>query len=331
MKTSTSTSTISLYQTLSAVHKDHAKSLTKAAAIACYDWVGRGDEKAADQAAVSAMRNQFNQIHISGRIVIGEGERDEAPMLYIGEELGFGGDEIDIAVDPLEGTTICAHALPNSISVLALSARGGLLHAPDVYMEKIAVGHGLPQDLVSLQNSPKENISNLAKAKKCNPSDLMVSILKRDRHNELIAKVRETGARVQLIGDCDVSAIIATNIPETQVDIYMGSGGAPEGVLAAAALTCMGGQMEGRLLFKNQDDENRALKAGITDFDKIYSIFDMVLSDVIFCATGVTTGWMLKGVKKTPNAIETSHMIMHRSEATVSTFTDTDFRAYNGV
>ncbi len=322
--------TLSLSQKLSAVHSDHAKALTKAAAIACFDWIGKGNEKAADQAAVSAMRNQFDHIHISGRIVIGEGERDEAPMLYIGEELGLGGDEIDIAVDPLEGTTICAHALPNSISVLALSMRGGLLHAPDVYMEKIAVGRGIKSGVVSLQNSPKENIVNLAKAKHCNPSDLLVCILKRDRHNELIAKVRETGARVQLIGDCDVSAIIATNVESTKVDLYMGTGGAPEGVLAAAALACMGGQMEGRLLFSNTDDESRGFKAGIADLNKIYTIGDMVRSDVIFCATGVTTGWMLEGVKKTPTAIETSHMIMHRSAASMSTFTDIDFRS-NGV
>lgn len=319
------TDPLSINKPLTELHCQHAKTLTKAAAIACFDWVGRGDEKAADQAAVTAMRDALNSINISGRIVIGEGERDEAPMLYIGENLGLGGDEIDIAVDPLEGTTVCASAMPNSISVLALSHRGGLLHAPDLYMDKIAVGAGLPEGVVSLRNSPKENIMSLAKAKGCRVSDLTVCILKRDRHAELISKVRATGARIHLIGDCDVSAVIATTIPSTGVDMYMGTGGAPEGVLGAAALACIGGQMEGRLLFSNDDDEARALKTGVTDLNKIYTIEDMVRSDVIFCATGVTTGWMLEGVEKTKFQIKTSHMIMHRSAASMSMVTDTDF------
>ncbi len=310
---------------LTSTHILHAKALTKAAAIACFDWIGKGDEKAADQAAVTAMRDKLNTMKVSSRIVIGEGERDEAPMLYIGEELGLGGDEIDIAVDPLEGTTICANAMPNSIAVLALSPKGGLLHAPDLYMEKIAIGGGLPEGVVSLQNSPKANILNLAKAKKCDPSDLGVCILKRERHEELIAKVRETGARVYLIGDGDVSAVIATTIPSTGIDLYMGTGGAPEGVLGAAALACIHGQMEGRLLFSNEDDKIRAARTGVTDLNKIYSIKEMVRSDIIFCATGVTSGWMLDGVVKNKSQIQTSHLIMHKSEAVVSMITDTDY------
>lgn len=326
MKTQISTNpmTLSDYQ-LGAEHIHYAKSLTKAAAIACYPLIGKGDEKAADQAAVTAMRNEFNKIPISGRIVIGEGERDEAPMLYIGEEVGAGGELIDIAVDPLEGTTICAHGAPNSISVLAMAPRGGLLHAPDVYMDKISVGPGLPEGVINLLDSPEQNIRNVAKAKGCNVSDLVVCILKRDRHNELIAKVRESGAKVQLITDGDVSAVIATALPNTKVDMYMGSGGAPEGVLAAAALSCIGGQMQGRLLYKNDHDRQRTRALGVQDLDFVYSINDMVRSDVIFSATGVTDGWMIEGVHMHNHAIESETMIMHRSNRSMNISADMDY------
>ncbi|MDF3047020.1 MAG: ywjI [Candidatus Midichloriaceae bacterium] len=313
------------HDTLNYTYQEYAKRLTKAAAIACFDWIGLGDEKAADQAAVNAMRNEFDHLSISGRVVIGEGERDEAPMLYIGEEVGLGGDEIDIAVDPLEGTTICASNMPNSIAVLALAKRGGLLHAPDVYMDKIAVGPGLPKDVVSLDNSVSENIKNLAKAKKCSSIDLNVCVLKRERHAELIAKIREAGARVQLIGDGDVSAVIATSIFGGKVDLYMGSGGAPEGVLAAAALSCIGGQMQGKLLFRNQEEKARAAASGIEDLNKVYNIQDMVKSDVIFCATGVTGGWMLEGVEKCASTLKTSHLIMHKATSSMKFISETDF------
>ena len=211
-----------------------AMSVTQNAAVACYDWIGKGDNVAADQAAVNAMRESFSKLHISGRIVIGEGERDEAPMLYIGEEVGLGGYEIDIAVDPLEGTSICANAAHNSISVLAFANKGGFLHSPDVYMDKIAVGKSLPKDLVDLDSTPKKNLSNLAKAKKCDISDLRVIILDRERHQELIAKVRETGASIELIGDGDIMAVIS--VASANADMYIGTGGAPEGVLASAGL-----------------------------------------------------------------------------------------------
>lgn len=326
MKTQISTNSISLQnKELGLEHIQYAKSLTKAAALACYPLIGQGDEKAADQAAVNAMRKQFNDINISGRIVIGEGERDEAPMLYIGEEVGAGGEQIDIAVDPLEGTTICAHAAPNSISVLAMAPRGGLLHAPDVYMEKISVGPGLPDDVINLLDTPANNIKNVAKAMGRSVSDITVCILKRDRHSELIAKVRESGARVQLITDGDVSAVIATSLPHTNVDIYMGSGGAPEGVLAAAALACIGGQMQGKLLYKNDEDRERTTRLGVQDLDFVYNIEDMVRSDVIFSATGVTDGWMLKGVRKLDGIIETETMLMHRSERSMMISRDTDY------
>lgn len=326
MKTQISTNSITLQnKELGLEHIQYAKSLTKAAALACYPLIGKGDEKAADQAAVNAMREQFNSINISGRIVIGEGERDEAPMLYIGEEVGAGGEQIDIAVDPLEGTTICAHAAPNSISVLAMAPRGGLLHAPDVYMEKISVGPGLPDGVINLLDTPANNIKNVAKAMDRSISDITVCILKRDRHNELIAKVRESGARVQLITDGDVSAVIATSLPHTNVDIYMGSGGAPEGVLAAAALSCIGGQMQGQLLYKNDEDRARTTRLGVQDLDFVYNIEDMVRSDVIFSATGVTDGWMLRGVRKLEGVIKTETMLMHRSERSMMISRDTDY------
>lgn len=269
------------------------------AAIACYDWIGKGDNKAADAAAVKSMRKTLNEMNIKGTIVIGEGERDEAPMLYIGEKVGKGGVEVDIALDPLEGTTICANAGESSLAVIAFANKGGFLHAPDVYMDKIAVGAGLPKGVIDLDNTPKKNLQNIAKAKKCSTSDLTVMILDRPRHAELIAKVREAGARIRLIGDGDVAGVIACTSQSTRVDAYMGSGGAPEGVLAAAALRVIGGQMMGRLLFHdNKKQMERAKKMGIKDLSKKYSAEDMAKGDVIFACAGVTNGYMLNGVRK---------------------------------
>jgi fructose-1,6-bisphosphatase II / sedoheptulose-1,7-bisphosphatase len=273
--------------------------VTQKAAIACYDWIGKGDNKAADAAAVKSMRETLNQMNIKGTVVIGEGERDEAPMLFIGEEVGKGGIEVDIALDPLEGTTICANAGESSLAVIAFAKRGGFLHAPDVYMEKIAVGAGLPEGVIDLDNSPKTNLANLAKAKKCDISDLTVMILERSRHDELIAKVREAGARIRLIGDGDVAGVIACTNQSARIDAYMGTGGAPEGVLAAAALRVIGGQMMGRLIFgDNQKQIDRAKKMGIVDLNKKYLASEMAKGDVIFACAGVTDGYMLDGVKK---------------------------------
>lgn len=271
--------------------------VTQGAALACHAWVGRGDEKLADQAAVQAMRSALNALPIHGKVVIGEGERDAAPMLYIGEEVGRGGIEVDIALDPLEGTTLCANADSGALTVLAVSERGGLLHAPDVYMEKIAVGAGLPPEIVNLDDSIKNNLKNLARAKKVNVSDLMVTILKRPRHQELIAQVRAAGARIKLISDGDVSAVITTNAAIGAVsDLYIGIGGAPEGVLAACAQKCLGGQMQGRLLFADTEQQKRAQNMGITDLNKIYNHDEMAKGEVIFAATGVTDGALLRGV-----------------------------------
>jgi len=269
------------------------------AAIACYGWIGKGDNMAADHAAVESMRQNLNLMNIAGTIVIGEGERDEAPMLYIGEKVGKGGIEVDIALDPLEGTTICANAGESSLAVIAFAKKGGFLHAPDVYMEKIAVGAGLPEGVIDLDNSPQTNLANIAKAKKCAISDLTVMILERSRHNELIAKVREAGARIRLIGDGDVAGVIACTSQSTCVDVYMGTGGAPEGVLAAAALRVIGGQMMGRLIFgDNQKQIERAKKMGIADLNKKYTAEEMARGDVIFACAGVTDGYMLSGIKK---------------------------------
>jgi fructose-1,6-bisphosphatase II / sedoheptulose-1,7-bisphosphatase len=289
------------------------------AAIACYDWIGKGKEKLADAAAVDAMRNSLNQMPISGRIVIGEGERDEAPMLYIGEEVGLGGLELDIALDPLEGTTICATANANSLAVIAFAHKGDLLNAPDVYMDKIAIGPNLPNDLVDLDNSPVVNLKNLAQAKKCDISDLTVMILDRTRHEELIAKSRETGARVKLIPDGDIAAAIATTDPDkTAIDIYMGTGGAPEGVLAAAALKVSNAQMLGRLIFNdNQKQIDRAKKMGITDLNQKYSINQMVKGDALFIASGVTDGSMLKGVMRNENYNIVNSLIMDSAQKTI--------------
>ena len=292
--------------------------VTEAAAIAASRLTGRGDEKAADQAAVDAMRQALNALDIAGTVVIGEGERDEAPMLYIGEKVGTGkGAKVDIALDPLEGTTITAKAMPNALAVIAFADAGKFLNAPDVYMDKIAIGGGAPKECVSLAETPATNLKNLAKARKCEVSDLTACILDRPRHEELIAKTRETGARIQLIGDGDVGGVIATTRPTTGVDIYMGSGGAPEGVLAAAALRCIGGQMQGKLIFRKDEERARATKLGIKDFSKIYTLEEMASGDVLFAATGVTDGWMLKGVHPTANGCSTETIVMRSDSGTV--------------
>lgn len=300
----------------------YAKQLTQQAAFGCYKYIGKGDEKRADKAAVDAMRKYFDGLDISGRIVIGEGERDEAPMLYINEELGAGGEAIDIAVDPLEGTTICAHAMPGSLSVIAMAPRGKILHAPDIYMEKIAIGINTSKQIVDLDLTPQQNLSNLAKYKKCDISDLTVCILKRPRHEELIAQVRKTGARIKLISDGDVAAVLSTTIKGAGVDIYMGTGGAPEGVLAAAALACIGGQMQGRFWYQNEEEKARVRKFGFTDINQKFSIDDMIPEDVIFAATGVTTGSLLSGVKIAKKYQTCQSLVMHRSEGLVSKITD---------
>jgi fructose-1,6-bisphosphatase II / sedoheptulose-1,7-bisphosphatase len=295
-----------------------AVRVTEAAALAASRLMGRGDEKAADQAAVDAMRRALNGLSIRGRVVIGEGERDEAPMLYIGEEVGSGdGPTIDIALDPLEGTTITAKGGPNALAVVAMAEEGGFLNAPDVYMDKIAVGGGLPEGVVDLDAQPAENLRELAKAKKVEIADIVACILDRPRHAELIAKVRGSGARIMLISDGDVSGVIATSRPESGVDIYLGSGGAPEGVLAAAALRCIGGQFQGRLLFRNEDEKARARKWGLTDLDRKYSLLDLAHGDVMFAATGVTDGTMLKGVRRFHAGATTHSMVMRSKSGTV--------------
>jgi fructose-1,6-bisphosphatase II / sedoheptulose-1,7-bisphosphatase len=280
--------------------------------------MGRGDEKAADQAAVDAMRSALNGLAIQGVVVIGEGERDEAPMLYIGEKVGKGtGPRVDIALDPLEGTTITAKGGPNALAVIAMAEEGGFLNAPDVYMDKIAVGGGLPDDIIDLDEAPKNNLKNLARAKKSDIADLVVCILDRPRHTDLIAKVREAGARIMLIGDGDVSGVIATSRPDSGVDIYMGSGGAPEGVLAAAALRCIGGQMQARLLFRNEDEKQRAAKWGVKDLNRKYSMLDLAKGDVMFAATGVTDGSMLRGVRRSAGGGSTHSIVMRSKTGTV--------------
>jgi fructose-1,6-bisphosphatase II / sedoheptulose-1,7-bisphosphatase len=295
-----------------------AVRVTETAALAASLLMGRGDEKAADQAAVDAMRRALNSLAIDGTVVIGEGERDEAPMLYIGEKVGTGaGPKVDIALDPLEGTTITAKGAANALTVIAMAEAGGFLHAPDVYMDKIAVGGGLPDGVIDLDASPAENLKSLAKAKQTDPSELVVCILDRPRHAELIAKVREAGARIMLITDGDVSGVIATSGRESGIDIYMGSGGAPEGVLAAAALRCIGGQMQGRLLFRNDDERARARKLGVTDLNRKYGLLEMAGGDVMFAATGVTSGTMLHGVRRFPGGASTHSMVMRSKTGTV--------------
>ena len=295
-----------------------AVRVTEAAAIAAAEVMGRGDEKIADQAAVDAMRTALNRLHMAGTVVIGEGERDEAPMLFIGEEVGIGkGPKIDIALDPLEGTTITAKGMPNGLAVLALSEAGGLLNAPDVYMDKIAAGPRVPSGAIDLDNSVAENIINVAEAVGKDPRDVVACILDRPRHGELIAKVREAGARIVLIGDGDVAGVMATAMPETGIDVYMGTGGAPEGVLAAAALRCIGGTIQGRLLFRNDDERGRAAKVGVEDLNRKYAISDLASGDVIFAATGVTDGNMLHGVRRTATTLTTESVAMRARTGTV--------------
>ena len=288
------------------------------AAIASADWIGRGDEKAADQAAVNAMREQLNQLDIAGVVVIGEGERDEAPMLFIGEEVGTGsGPGVDIALDPLEGTTLTAKDMPNALTVIAMGPRGSMLHAPDTYMEKLAIGPGYPQDIVSLDMPPATRISALATAKDCKPSDITVCVLERPRHDDMVAEIRSTGASIRLITDGDVAGVMHCADPATGIDMYMGRGGAPEGVLAAAALKCMGGQMWGQLTFRNDDERGRAAKAGISDLDRVYARDEMCTSDVIFAATGVTGGTLLPGIKREPGWVTCETLLMRSKTGSV--------------
>ncbi|HYM30958.1 MAG TPA: class II fructose-bisphosphatase [Candidatus Cybelea sp.] len=295
-----------------------AVRVTEAAAIAAAKLMGRGDEKAADQAAVDAMRTALNGLDIEGTVVIGEGERDEAPMLYIGEKVGTGkGTAIDIALDPLEGTTLTAKGGPNAMAVMAFAEAGNFLNAPDVYMDKIAVGGGLPKDVIDLNASPAENLKSLAAAKKVPVGDLVACILDRPRHAELISAVRASGARIRLISDGDVAGVIATTDPSTGIDIYMGSGGAPQGVLAAAALRCIGGQMEGRLLFRNEEEKGRARRLGVNDLNRKYGLTDLAAGDVIFAATGVTDGSMLEGVHLVPGGMTTHSIVMRSARGTV--------------
>ena len=294
--------------------------VTEAAAIAASTLTGRGDEKAADFAAVEAMREALNNLYMDGTVVIGEGERDEAPMLFIGEKVGSAigkGPKIDIALDPLEGTTICAKAGPNALAVLAVAEEGGLLNAPDVYMDKIAVGPGYPADIIDLAKSPTENVKAVAAAKGVQPHEIIACVLDRPRHEALIAELRAIGCGVMLIGDGDVAGVIATTDPATTIDIYMGSGGAPEGVLACAALRCVGGQFKGRLIFRNDDERARARKWGIEDLDKIYDLTELARGDCIFAATGVTDGSLLEGVKRLGGKMTTESVVMRASSGTV--------------
>jgi fructose-1,6-bisphosphatase II / sedoheptulose-1,7-bisphosphatase len=291
--------------------------VTESAALAASRWMGLGNKNEADGAAVTAMRRAFDTVEISGTVVIGEGEMDEAPMLYIGEKVGCGGPEMDIAVDPLEGTNLCAKGGPNALAVIALAEHGNFLHAPDIYMDKIAVGVGLPAEIVDLDASVEENMRNLARAKKCEVSDLVACLMDRDRHSEKIARLRDIGARIMLISDGDVAGVIATTQPESGVDILFGIGGAPEGVLTAAALRCVGGQMQGRLLFENADQIARARDMGITDPHRKFDILEMAKGDVIFAATGVTDGAMLRGVRRSGLGAVTYSVVMRSKPGTV--------------
>ncbi len=286
--------------------------VSEAAAIASAKLVGSGDEKAADQAAVDAMRTQLNLLDIKGVVVIGEGERDEAPMLFIGEEVGTGnGPAVDIALDPLEGTTLTAKDMPNALAVIAMGPRGSMLHAPDVYMDKLAIGPGYAEGLVTLDMSPAERVRTLARAKGGKPFDVMVCVLERPRHEAMIAEIRATGARIRLITDGDVAGVIhCAEAAKTGIDMYMGSGGAPEGVLAAAALKCMGGQIQGKLLFRNDAERERAAKHGVNDLDRVYTRDEMVTQDVIFAATGVTDGSVVRGARRDGEWLETETILM---------------------
>lgn len=291
--------------------------VTERAAVAASRLSGRGDEKEADQAAVDAMRQELNALPIEGTIVIGEGERDEAPMLYIGEEVGTGGPKVDIALDPLEGTTLTAKNMENALAVVAMAEGGTLLHAPDVYMDKIAIGGGYPDGIVDLDAPAGDNIKALAQAKGVDVSEITACVLDRPRHANLIAEIRGVGARVSLISDGDIAGVIATTDTTTGIDIYMGVGGAPEGVLAAAALRCIGGQMQGRLVTNNEEQKARAAKMGVKDFDAKYSMIEMASGDVIFAATGVTDGSMLDGIKVTKEGVSTHTIVMRSSTGTV--------------
>ena len=297
--------------------------VSEAAAIACADHIGRGDEKAADQAAVDAMRKELNKLDITGVVVIGEGERDEAPMLYIGEQVGSGnGPAVDIALDPLEGTTLCAKDMPNALAVIAMGPRGSMLHAPDVYMDKVAIGPGYKRGAVTLAMTPSERVSALAAAKGCSTRDITVCVLDRPRHAGMIAEIRSTGAAIRLITDGDVAGVMHCADPaRTGIDIYMGEGGAPEGVLAAAALKCMGGQIFGKLIFRNDDERARARKAGITNFDRVYTRDDMVTGDVIFAATGVTDGSLLPGIRREVGHVTAETILMRSKTGSVRRMT----------
>lgn len=292
--------------------------VTERAAVAASTLIGRGDEKAADQLAVDAMRRELNSLDIDGEVVIGEGERDEAPMLYIGEKVGTGnGPKVDIALDPLEGTTLTAKGMQNALAVVAMAEGGSLLNAPDVYMDKIAIGGGYPDNLVDLDADPADNVKALAKAKGVDVALVNVCILDRPRHSELIAKVREAGARVTLITDGDIAGVIHCTDPSTGIDMYMGTGGAPEGVLAAAALRCTGGQMQGRLVTNDEGQKERARKMGIEDFDYKYTVEEMASGDVVLSATGVTNGSMLSGIVRQGNEIWTDTLLMRSSTGTI--------------
>jgi fructose-1,6-bisphosphatase II / sedoheptulose-1,7-bisphosphatase len=294
--------------------------VTEAAAVAASKLIGRGDEKAADHEAVEAMRAALNTLEIDGTVVIGEGERDEAPMLYIGERVGAAqgtGPKIDIALDPLEGTTITAKAGANAMAVLAIAEQGNLLNAPDVYMDKLAVGPGYPDGIIDLAKSPTDNVRAVAAAKGVGADEIIVCVLDRPRHAALIAELRGLGCGIQLIPDGDVAGVIAVTDPDTTIDLYMGSGGAPEGVLAAAALRCVGGQFQGRLLFRNDIERARAAKWGVEDLDRIYHLEELAKGDCIFAATGVTSGTLLEGVKRRKTSITTESVVMRASTGTV--------------
>ena len=292
--------------------------VTERAAVAAAGLIGRGDEKAADQAAVDAMRRELNSLEIDGEVVIGEGERDEAPMLYIGEKVGKGkGPRVDIALDPLEGTTLTAKGMPNALAVVAMAEAGSLLNAPDAYMEKIALGGNYPDDIVDLDATPEENVKAVATAKGVGVELINVCILDRPRHADMIAQVRECGARVTLITDGDIAGVIHTTDPSTGIDLYMGTGGAPEGVLAASALRCTGGQMQGRLVLNGDDQKERARKMGITDFDRKYKVDEMAKGDVVLSATGVTSGSMLSGISHQNGVIWTETLLMRSSTGTI--------------
>ncbi|MBL4864088.1 MAG: class II fructose-bisphosphatase [Rhodobiaceae bacterium] len=314
MTTKKSTKTTGLSRTLAL----ELVRVTERAAVAASRLSGRGDEKAADQAAVDAMRQELNALDIDGVIVIGEGERDEAPMLYIGEEVGTkNGPKVDIALDPLEGTTLTAKNMQNALAVVAMAEGGTLLNAPDVYMDKIAIGGGFPDGIVDLDSSASDNIKALAQAKGVDVGEICVCVLDRPRHAKLIAEIREVGARVALISDGDIAGIIATTDKATGIDMYIGVGGAPEGVLAAAALRCIGGQMQGRLVTDNDDQKKRAARMGIKDFDTKFSMMEMASGDVIFAATGVTDGSMLDGIKVTAEGVSTHTVVMRSLTGTV--------------